>query len=94
MKIIDNPKKTKSWQYVTNEKELEEIKDSHPIVGKILEYRKLNSILTERTKKKPTTELVPDLFGFNEILKDDNNSTKQSHLEVSKLMLELFSLTR
>jgi DNA polymerase I len=89
MKIIDNPKKTKSWQYVTNEKELEEIKDSHPIVGKILEYRKLNSILTERTKKKPTTELVPDLFGFNKILKDDNNSTKQSHLEVSKLMSQL-----
>jgi DNA polymerase I-like protein with 3'-5' exonuclease and polymerase domains len=89
LRIIDNPKKTKSWQYVTNEKELEEIKDSHPIVGKILEYRKLNSILTERTKKKPTTELVPDLFGFNEILKDDNNSTKQSHLEVSKLMSQL-----
>ena len=52
LKIIDNPKKTKSWQYVTNEKELEEIKDSHEIVGLILEYRKLNSILTKRTKKK------------------------------------------
>ena len=89
MKIIDNPKKTKSWQYVTNEKELEEIKDSHPIVGKILEYRKLNSILTERTKKKPTIKQMPDLFGFNVVQEDDNNSTKQSHLEVSNQMNQL-----
>ena len=64
LKIIDNPKKSKSWQYVTNEKELEEIKESHVIVGKILEYRKLNSILTERTKKKPAIQQTPDLFGF------------------------------
>ena len=89
MKIIDNPKKTKSWQYVTNEKELEGIKESHPIVGKILEYRKLNSILTERTKKKETIEQMPDLFGFNVVQEDNNSSTKQSHLEVSKLMNQL-----
>ena len=89
MKIIDNPKKTKSWQYVTNEKELEEIKESHPIVGKILEYRKLNSILTERTKKKATLEQMPDLFGFNIVQEENNNSTKQSHLEISKLMNQL-----
>ena len=89
MKIIDNPKKTKSWQYVTNEKELEEIKESHPIVGKILEYRKLNSILTERTKKKATIEQMPDLFGFNIVQEESNNSTKQSHLEISKLMNQL-----
>lgn len=89
MKIIDNPKKTKSWQYVTNEKELEEIKESHPIVGKILEYRKLNSILTERTKKKATIEQMPDLFGFNIVQEENNNSTKQSHLEISKLMNQL-----
>ena len=89
MKIVDNPKKTKSWQYVTNEKELEEIKESHPIVGKILEYRKLNSILTERTKKKATIEQMPDLFGFNIVQEESNNSTKQSHLEISKLMNQL-----
>ena len=89
MKIIDNPKKTKSWQYVTNEKELEEIKESHPIVGKILEYRKLNSVLTERTKKKATIEQMPDLFGFNVVQEENNNLTKQSHLEISKLMNQL-----
>ena len=89
MKIIDNPKKTKSWQYVTNEKELEEIKDSHPIVGKILEYRKLNSILTERTKKKSAIEKMPDLFGFDTVPEEKGNSSKQSHLEVSKLMTQL-----
>ena len=89
MKIIDNPKRTKSWQYVTNEKELEEIKESHPIVGKILEYRKLNSILTERTKKKATIEQMPDLFGFSIVQEDNNSSTRQSHLEISKLMNQL-----
>ena len=89
LKIIDNPKKTKSWQYVTNEKELEEIKESHSIVGKILEYRKLNSILTERTKKKTAINQMPDLFGFIGEQDDNNNSSKQSHLEVSKQMNQL-----
>ena len=59
------------------------------IVGKILEYRKLNSILTERTKKKPAIQQTPDLFGF-ESNEDNGNSEKQlSHLEVSKLMNDL-----
>ena len=89
LKIIDNPKKTKSWQYVTNEKELEEIKESHPIVGKILEYRKLNSILSERTKKKTAIKQMPDLFGFIQEQDDEKNSSKQSHLEVSKQMNQL-----
>ena len=89
LKIIDNPKKSKTWQYVTNEKELEEIKESHAIVGKILEYRKLNSILTERTKKKPSIQQIPSLFG-PETNEDDGNHEKQlSHLEVSKQMNEL-----
>ena len=90
LKIIDNPKKTKTWQYVTNEKELEEIKGSHAIVGKILEYRKLNSVLTERTKKKPSVQTMPDLFSFLEPNENSGNFEKQSsHLEVSKQMNEL-----
>ena len=90
LKIIDNPKKTKTWQYVTNEKELEEIKESHAIVGKILEYRKLNSVLTERTKKKPAIQQTPDLFNLFETNEDVVNNEKQvSHLEVSKQMNEL-----
>ena len=90
LKIIDNPKKTKTWQYVTNEKELEEIKDSHAIVGKILEYRKLNSVLTERTKKKPTVQQTPDLFSLLETNESATNNERQlSHLEISKQMTEL-----
>ena len=90
MKIIDNPKKSKSWQYVTNEKELQSLINSHEIVGKILEYRKLNSILTERTKKKPITKQVPDLFNLNlDIEEGDNYAKQSSHLEVSKQMNEL-----
>lgn len=90
LKIIDNPKKTKTWQYVTNEKELEEIKGSHDIVGKILEYRKLNSVLTERTKKKPSIPQTPDLFGLFDTKEEGDNLVKQSsHLEVSKQMNEL-----
>lgn len=71
-------KKTKSWQYVTNEKELEEIKESHSIVGKILEYRKLNSILSERTKKKTAIKQMPDLFGF--IQEQDDEKIHQNSL--------------
>ena len=89
LKIIDNPKKTKSWQYVTNEKELQSLIDSHEIVGKIIEYRKLNSILTERTKKKPTVQQMPDLFGLNTGAENDDVMKQSSHLEVSKQMNEL-----
>ena len=88
LKIIDNPKKTKSWQYVTNEKELEEIKDSHEIVGLILEYRKLNSILTKRTKKKIEIK-APNLFDMTEVNVNNQNYDKQVHLDVSKQMKEL-----
>ena len=89
LKIIDNPKKTKSWQYITNEKELQSLIDSHEIVGKIIEYRKLNSILTERTKKKPTVQQMPDLFGLNTGAENDDVMKQSSHLEVSKQMNEL-----
>ena len=89
LKIIDNPKKTKSWQYVTNEKELQSLINSHEIVGKIIEYRKLNSILTERTKKKPTVQQMPDLFGLNTGAENDDVMKQSSHLEVSKQMNEL-----
>ncbi len=90
LKIIDNPKKTKTWQYITNEKELESIKEAHPIVDKILEYRKLNSILSERTKKKNFVQQKTDLFGIFNTNDDNENSEKQlSHLEISKQMSDL-----
>lgn len=46
LKIIDKPKKTKTGQYVTSEETLESIKNTHPIVTKILEYRGLKKLLS------------------------------------------------
>lgn len=46
LKIVDKPKKTKTGQYVTSEETLESLKASHPIVGKILEYRGLKKLLS------------------------------------------------
>lgn len=46
LKIVDKPKKTKTGQYVTNEEVLVSLKDTHPIVNKILEYRGLKKLLS------------------------------------------------
>ncbi|WP_029903160.1 DNA polymerase I [Prevotella sp. 10(H)] len=46
LKIVEKPKKTKTGQYVTSEETLESIRDTHPIVGKILEYRGLKKLLS------------------------------------------------
>ncbi len=46
LKIVDKPKKTKTGQYVTSEEILERMKDSHPIVAQILEYRGLKKLLS------------------------------------------------
>ena len=45
MKITDKAKKTKTGQYSTSESELEELRNTHPISGKILEYRGLRKLL-------------------------------------------------
>lgn len=46
LKIVDKPKKTKTGQYVTSEEVLEAMRATHPIVGKILEYRGLKKLLS------------------------------------------------
>lgn len=46
LKIVDKPKKTKTGQYVTSEETLVSLKDTHPIVNKILEYRGLAKLLS------------------------------------------------
>jgi len=46
LKIVDKPKKTKTGQYTTSEETLESMKDAHPIVSKILEYRGLKKLLS------------------------------------------------
>lgn len=44
--IVEKAKKTKTGQYTTSEEVLEKLKDKHPIVGKILEYRGLKKLLS------------------------------------------------
>ena len=41
LKIVEKAKKTKTGQYVTSEEELEKLRNKHPVIGKILEYRGL-----------------------------------------------------
>lgn len=41
LKIVENPKKTKTGQYQTSEDVLLKLADRHPIVNKILDYREL-----------------------------------------------------
>lgn len=45
MKIVDNPKKTKTGQYVTSEDVLETLRAEHKIVDLILQYRGLKKLL-------------------------------------------------
>ena len=41
LKVVDNPKKTKTGQYATGEDVLGKLEKAHPIVPKILDYREL-----------------------------------------------------
>ncbi len=45
LQIVQKAKKTKTGQYVTSEEVLESLKDRHPIVTKILDYRGLKKLL-------------------------------------------------
>lgn len=45
MQIMEKPKKTKTGQYVTSEEVLSALRATHPIVGKILDYRGLKKLL-------------------------------------------------
>lgn len=46
LKILENPKKTKTKQYATGEEILIQLNDKHPIISNILEYRSLKKLLT------------------------------------------------
>lgn len=45
LKITDKAKKTKNGQYVTSEEVLEGLRDKHPVVEKILQYRGLKKLI-------------------------------------------------
>lgn len=46
LKIDEKAKKTKTGQYTTSEEVLQNYKDKHPIVGKILDYRGLKKLVS------------------------------------------------
>ena len=105
LKIIDNPKKTKTWQYVTSEDELKELVDKNVIVGKILEYRKLKNELAKlpkankpKTKQKETNNLGLSLFPEEEFIVEDSYTImtkqfKQLEQEIYSLAGENFNIS-
>ena len=61
LKIVEKSKKTKSGQYSTGEDVLENLKSKHPVVERILEYRKIKKLLTTYIDALPT--LISPLDG-------------------------------
>jgi DNA polymerase-1 len=55
LKVINNPKKTKTKQYSTGEEELVKLADKHPIINEILEYRGVNKLINTYV------DVLPDL---------------------------------
>ncbi len=53
LKLNDKAKKTKTGQYKTDEQTLEALKDAHPIVSMILEYRGIKKLLSTYIEALP-----------------------------------------
>ncbi|MCR5456142.1 MAG: DNA polymerase I, partial [Bacteroidales bacterium] len=53
MKVDDKPKTTKTGQYATGEDELAKIKDKHPIIQAILDYRGIKKLVNTYTEALP-----------------------------------------
>ncbi len=53
MKIVDKPKRTKTKQYSTSEETLMQIRDKHPVIEKILEFRSVKKLLTSYVESLP-----------------------------------------
>lgn len=60
MKISAKAKKTKTGQYQTSEDVLEQYKNDHPIIGKILEYRQIKKL------KSTYVDPLPNLLSPND----------------------------
>ena len=105
LKIINNPKKTKTWQYVTSEDVLSELVNKNEIVGKILEYRKLKNELSkqpkakkQRIKQKETSNLNMSLFTERDIIEEDpytvmSKQFKRLEQEIYVLAGEKFNIS-
>jgi len=55
LKVTEKPQKTKTGQYATREDILEKLKDAHPIIDKILDYRELQKL------KNTYVDTLPEL---------------------------------
>ncbi len=53
LKIVKDPKRTKTRQYATGEEVLLSLSDKHPIVDKVLEYRSLRKLLNTYVEALP-----------------------------------------
>ena len=53
LKISDTTKKTKTKQYSTSEETLQQLRDKHPIVDKILEFRGVKKLLSTYVEALP-----------------------------------------
>ncbi|MFZ4400646.1 MAG: DNA polymerase I [Bacteroidales bacterium] len=54
LKIVDNPKHTKTKQYSTGEEVLQKLLNKHPIIQKILDYRSLAKLKSTYVDSLPT----------------------------------------
>jgi DNA polymerase I len=54
LRIVDNPKQTRTKQYSTGEDILAKLEAKHPIIGKILEYRSLTKLKSTYVDVLPT----------------------------------------
>jgi DNA polymerase-1 len=54
LKIVENAKKTKTKQYSTSEETLVKLKDKHPIINEILEFRSVKKLLSTYIDALPT----------------------------------------
>lgn len=61
LKIDAKAKKTSSGKYSTAEEELEKLRDRHPLVGKVLEFRKIKKLLSTYVNALP--ELINPTTG-------------------------------
>ncbi|HDS05992.1 MAG TPA: DNA polymerase I [Bacteroides sp.] len=61
LKIVSDPRKTKTKQYATGEEVLLQLTDKHPIVNKVLEYRSLKKLLSTYVDALP--KLVNQVTG-------------------------------
>ncbi|MGM0530580.1 MAG: DNA polymerase I [Bacteroidota bacterium] len=53
LKIVENPRKTRTNQYSTSEETLQQLSDKHPIIQKVLEFRSIRKLLSSYVESLP-----------------------------------------